>query len=81
MTEAMKNAQAREVRQVGKALSIDDKIAILKSIPTDLLMNEVMERTMMMEQRLNDIDAVVNKKTLVTANNQGLNRMIDAICI
>lgn len=77
MTEGMQNAQARAVAKVGKALSTEDKIAILYSLPLSLLTKVVNERTEQLENRITDIENVVNNKTSITANNQGLGRLLE----
>ena len=77
MTEGMQNAQARAVAKVGKALSTEDKITILYSLPLSLLTKVVNERTEQLERRITDIENVVNNKTSITANNQGLGQLLE----
>lgn len=60
MTEAMQNAQMREMKRVGKALKPEEQMAILESIDSSLIVAEIMNRLTKAEATLsaikNDLD-------------------------
>lgn len=62
MTEAMMNAQAREIKKVGKALSHAEQIAILETIDSDILVAELLDRLTKAEITISQMKELMTKK-------------------